>query len=58
MSRTGSLICTTIYTELLTVIDIFRCKNCGREYAEVSDIFDGYKRCPYCGAEVGEDDAS
>lgn len=58
MSRIDSIICTTIYTELLTVVDIFKCEKCGHMYAEVINLAEGYKYCPHCKAKVGEDDAS
>ena len=58
MSRIDSIICTTIYTELATVIDIYRCEKCGHMYAEVINLAEGYKYCPHCKAKVGEDDAS
>lgn len=58
MSKIDSIVCTTVYGELLIVIDVFRCENCGRKYVEVFDLIEGYKYCPYCKAKVGEDDAS
>lgn len=58
MSRIDSIICTTIYTESTTVIDVFKCKKCGHMYVEVVNLAEGYKCCPYCKAKVGEDDAS
>nr|DAM92583.1 MAG TPA: adenylate kinase [Caudoviricetes sp.] len=56
MSKIDSIICTTVYTELLTAIDIFRCENCGHMYVEVFDLAEGYKYCPHCKAKVGEND--
>ena len=58
MSKIDSIIWTTLYTELMTVIDVFKCEKCGRMYVEVLDLAKGYKYCPYCKAKVGEDDAS
>lgn len=58
MSRIDSIIWTTLYTELMTVIDVFKCEKCGHMYVEVLDLAKGYKYCPYCKAKVGEDDAS
>ena len=58
MSRIDSIICTTIYTEHATAIDVFKCGNCRHKYAEVSNLAEGYKYCPHCKAKVGEDDAS
>lgn len=58
MSRIDSIICTTIYTELLTVVNVFKCEKCGYMYAEVINLAEGYKYCPHCKAKVGEDDAS
>lgn len=58
MSKIDSLICTTLYTDLVTVIDIYRCENCGHLYVEVFDLAEGYKHCPYCKAEVGEANVS
>lgn len=58
MSKIDSIVCTTIYTELLAVIDVFKCEKCGHKYVEVFDLTGGYKYCPYCKAKVGEDDAS
>ena len=58
MSKSRSFICIEIYSDVVIVVDVRKCKNCGREYAEVSDICDDYKICPYCGVEIGGDDAS
>ncbi len=58
MSKIDTIVCTKIYTELLTIIDVFKCENCGRMYAEVINLAEGYKYCPHCKAKVGEDDAS
>lgn len=58
MSKIDSIICTTIYAELLTVIDVFKCEKCGHKYVEVFDLAEEYKYCPHCKAKVGEDDAS
>ena len=58
MSKIDSIIWTTLYTELMTVIDVFKCENCGHMYVEVLDLAKGYKYCPDCKATVGEDDAS
>lgn len=58
MSKIDSIVCTTVYGELLIVIDVFRCENCGHKYVEVFDFIEGYKYCPYCKAKVGEDDVS
>lgn len=58
MSRIDSIICTTIYTESLTIIDVFKYEKCGHMYVEVVNLAEGYKCCPYCKAKVGEDDAS
>lgn len=35
MSKIDSIVCTTVYDEFLTVIDVFKCKNCGHKYVEV-----------------------
>lgn len=58
MSKTRSIVCTTIYSEIIVVVEVHECKNCGREYAEVFDVCNDYKFCPYCGTEIGDDDAS
>lgn len=58
MSRIDSIICTTIYTESTTVVDVFKCEKCGHMYVEVVNLAERYKYCPYCKAKVGEDDAS
>lgn len=54
MSKDKTIVCTTVPSGLLIVVDIYKCKSCGHEYAEVFDICNEYKRCPYCGAEVVE----
>lgn len=56
MSRIDSIICTTFYTELVTVIDVFKCEHCGHMYVEVLNLAEGYKYCPHCKAKVGKDD--
>lgn len=58
MSRIDSIICTTIYTESTTVVDVFKCEKCGHMYVEVVNLAERCKYCPYCKAKVGEDDAS
>lgn len=55
MSKTRSIVCTTIYSEIIIVVEVHECKNCGHEYAEVFDVYNNYKFCPYCGTEIGED---
>lgn len=37
MSKIDSIVCTTVYDEFLTVIDVFKCENCGRKVVRDGD---------------------
>ena len=58
MSRIDWIVCTELYSEFLTVVDVFKCEKFGHMYVEVCNLAEGYKYCPHCKAEVGEADAS
>lgn len=46
MGKIDSVACTTIYAEPPTVIDVFKCENCGHKYVEVFDLAEGCKALP------------